>query len=321
VKKAATEKAEAVLKSSAIFASNTSTIPITGLAKNSARPKNFIGIHFFSPVDRMMLVEIILGKKTGDKALAVAIDYVRAIKKTPIVVNDTRGFYVNRCVLRYMSESYRMLIEGVPAPMIENAAKMAGMPVGPLALTDETAIDLAQKIMKQTIRDLGEKAVDPRQMELINTMVDAHGRHGRKNGKGFYDYPAKPAKKKLWPGLKDLYPQLAPEKIDVEELKQRFLVSIALEAARVMEEGIVTDPREADVGSILAFGFAPYTGGTLSYIDGMGAKNFVRLAKGLQKKFGAQFKAPKMLLDMADKGETFYERFDPYKKDEVRKAA
>ncbi|NGO52128.1 3-hydroxyacyl-CoA dehydrogenase NAD-binding domain-containing protein [Allomesorhizobium camelthorni] len=321
VKKAATEKAEAVLKSSAIFASNTSTIPITGLAKNSARPKNFIGIHFFSPVDKMMLVEIILGKKTGDKALAVAIDYVRAIKKTPIVVNDTRGFYVNRCVLRYMSESYRMLIEGVPAPMIENAAKMAGMPVGPLALTDETAIDLAQKIMKQTIRDLGEKAVDFRQMELINTMVDTHGRHGRKNGKGFYDYPAKPAKKKLWPGLKDLYPQLAPEKVDVDELKQRFLVTIALEAARVMEEGIVTDPREADVGSILAFGFAPYTGGALSYIDGMGAKKFVKLAKGLQKKFGAQFKAPKLLTDMAEKGETFYERFDPYKKDEVRKAA
>jgi 3-hydroxyacyl-CoA dehydrogenase/enoyl-CoA hydratase/3-hydroxybutyryl-CoA epimerase len=321
VKKAATEKAEAVLKSSAIFASNTSTIPITALAKNSARPKNFIGIHFFSPVDKMMLVEIILGKKTGDKALAVAIDYVRAIKKTPIVVNDTRGFYVNRCVLRYMSESYRMLIEGVPAPMIENAAKMAGMPVGPLALTDETAIDLAQKIMKQTIRDLGEKAVDPRQMELINTMVDTHGHHGRKNGKGFYDYPAKPAKKKLWPGLKDLYPQLAPEKVDVDELKQRFLVTIALEAARVMEEGIVTDPREADVGSILAFGFAPYTGGALSYIDGMGAKKFVKLAKGLQKKFGAQFKAPKLLLDMADKGETFYDRFDPNKKDEVRKAA
>ncbi|MBA3448911.1 MAG: enoyl-CoA hydratase/isomerase family protein [Pseudaminobacter sp.] len=320
VKKVAIEKAEAVLKSSAIFASNTSTIPITGLAKNSARPKNFIGIHFFSPVDRMMLVEIILGKKTGDKALAVAIDYVRAIKKTPIVVNDTRGFYVNRCVLRYMSESYKMLIEGVPAPMIENAARMAGMPVGPLALTDETAIDLAQKIMRQTIRDLGEKAVDPEQMKLIDTMVDANGRQGRKNGKGFYDYPAKPAKKKLWPGLKDLYPQLAPEKVDVEELKQRFLVTIALEAARVMEEGIVTDPREADVGSILAFGFAPFTGGALSYIDGMGAKKFVKLAKDLRKKFGPQFKAPKLLLDMADKGETFYERFDPYAKADVKKA-
>ncbi|MBZ9862825.1 3-hydroxyacyl-CoA dehydrogenase NAD-binding domain-containing protein [Mesorhizobium sp. CA12] len=321
VKKEATEKAEAVLKSSAIFASNTSTIPITALAKNSARPKNFIGIHFFSPVDKMMLVEIILGKKTGDKALAVAFDFVRAIKKTPIVVNDTRGFYVNRCVLRYMSEAYKMLIEGVPAPMIENAAKAAGMPVGPLALTDETAVDLAQKIMKQTIRDLGEKAVDPGQMALINTMVDTHGRFGRKNGKGFYDYPAKPAKKKLWPGLKDLYPQLKPEKINYEELKQRLLVTIALEAARVMEEGIVTDPREADVGSILAFGFAPFTGGALSYIDGIGAKRFVKIAKGLQKKYGAEFKAPKLLLDMAEKGETFYQRFDPYQKGEVREAA
>ncbi|TIO31599.1 3-hydroxyacyl-CoA dehydrogenase NAD-binding domain-containing protein [Mesorhizobium sp.] len=321
VKKDATEKAEAVLKPAAIFASNTSTIPITSLAKNSARPKNFIGIHFFSPVDKMMLVEIILGKKTGDKALATAIDFVRAIKKTPIVVNDTRGFYVNRCVLRYMSEAYKMLIEGVPAPMIENAAKAAGMPVGPLALTDETAIDLAQKIMKQTMRDLGEKAVDPKQMALINTLVDTHGRFGRKNGKGFYDYPAKPAKKKLWPGLRDIYPQLAPEKVDYEELKQRLLVTIALEAARVMEEGIVTDPREADVGSILAFGFAPFTGGALSYIDGIGAKKFVKIAKGLQKKYGAEFKAPKLLLDMADKGETFYQRFDPYAKGEVKKAA
>ncbi|MEI9420482.1 3-hydroxyacyl-CoA dehydrogenase NAD-binding domain-containing protein [Mesorhizobium sp. Cs1299R1N1] len=321
VKKNATEQAEAVLKSSAIFASNTSTIPITGLAKNSARPKNFIGIHFFSPVDKMMLVEIILGKKTGDKALATAIDFVRAIKKTPIVVNDTRGFYVNRCVLRYMSEAYKMLIEGVPAPMIENAAKAAGMPVGPLALTDETAIDLAQKIMKQTIRDLGDKAVDPRQMALINIMVDDHGRLGRKNGKGFYDYPAKPAKKKLWPGLKDLYPQLAAEKVDYEELQQRLLVTIALEAARVMEEGIVTDPREADVGSILAFGFAPYTGGALSYIDGIGTKQFVKIAKGLQKKYGAEFKAPKLLIDMAEKGETFYERFDPHAKGDVKQAA
>ncbi|WP_421914535.1 3-hydroxyacyl-CoA dehydrogenase NAD-binding domain-containing protein [Mesorhizobium sp.] len=321
VKKAATEQAEAVLKSSAIFASNTSTIPITGLAKNSVRPKNFIGIHFFSPVDKMMLVEIILGKKTGDKALATAIDFVRAIKKTPIVVNDTRGFYVNRCVLRYMSEAYKMLIEGVPAPMIENAAKAAGMPVGPLALTDETAIDLAQKIMKQTIRDLGDTAVDPRQMALINTMVDDHGRSGRKNGKGFYDYPAKPAKKKLWPGLRDLYPQLAAEKVDYEELQQRLLVTIALEAARVMEEGIVTDPREADVGSILAFGFAPYTGGALSYIDGIGAKEFVKIAKRLQKKYGAEFKAPRLLLDMAEKGETFYQRFDPYAKGDVKQAA
>jgi len=320
VKKAATEQAEAVLKASAVFASNTSTIPITALAKNSARPKNFIGIHFFSPVDKMMLVEIILGRKTGDKALATAIDYARAIRKTPVVVNDTRGFYVNRCVLRYMSEAYKMLIEGVPAPMIENAARAAGMPVGPLALTDETAVDLAQKIMHQTVRDLGEKAVDPEQMKLIDTLVDKFDRKGRKNGKGFYDYPAKPAKKSLWPGLKELYPQKKPEEVDFEELKQRLLAVIALEAARVMEEKIVTDPREADVGSILAFGFAPYTGGTLSYIDSIGAKPFVALARRLQKKYGAEFKPPKLLLDMAEKGETFYERFDPYRKMEKKAA-
>ena len=314
VKKGATQQTEAVIASDAIFASNTSTIPISSLAQNSSRPANFIGIHFFSPVDKMMLVEIILGEKTEDKAIATAIDYVRAIKKTPIVVNDTRGFYVNRCVLKYMAEAFQMLIEGVPAAMIENSARMAGMPVGPLALTDETAIDLAQKIMKQTIRDLGEGAVAADQFALVNTMVDTHGRHGRKNGKGFYDYPEKPAKKHLWAGLKDLYPQQDADKIDVEELKQRFLVTIALEASRVMEEGIVTDPREADVGSILAFGFAPYTGGALSYIDGMGVKQFVELANRLEGKYGAQFKAPALLIDMAAKGETFYDRFNPYPK-------
>jgi 3-hydroxyacyl-CoA dehydrogenase / enoyl-CoA hydratase / 3-hydroxybutyryl-CoA epimerase len=312
VKRGVTEKAEAVLGTGAIFASNTSTLPITGLATVSKRPDNFIGIHFFSPVDKMMLVEIIMGEKTGQKALAVALDYVRAIKKTPIVVNDTRGFYVNRCVLRYMAEAYNMLVEGVPPAMIENAARMAGMPVGPLALNDETAIDLSQKILKAALADLGPKAVDPRHIELIETMAAKHGRLGRKNGKGFYDYPAKPAKKHLWPELKTLYPQQDADKVDVKELKQRFLFTIALEAARVMEEGIVTDPREADVGSILAFGFAPYTGGTLSYIDGMGAKKFVARAKELAAKYGPHFMPGKLLEDMAAKGETFYSRFDPY---------
>ncbi|WP_306120010.1 MULTISPECIES: 3-hydroxyacyl-CoA dehydrogenase NAD-binding domain-containing protein [unclassified Roseitalea] len=309
IKKAVTEQAEANLKRTAVFASNTSTIPITDLAKNAARPKNFIGIHFFSPVDKMMLVEVIVGKKTSDKALAVALDYVRAIKKTPIVVNDTRGFYVNRCVLRYMSEAYNMLIEGVPPAMIENAAKMAGMPVGPLALNDETAIDLSQKILRQTLNDLGKKAVDPRHVALVDTMVDRHGRLGRKNGKGFYDYPQKPAQKHLWPELKTLYPQQDPDAIDFAELKERFLYVIALEAARVMGEGIVTDPREADVGSILAFGFAPYTGGTLSFIDGIGAEAFVARARQLQRRYGPQFKPPRVLTDMARTGETFYDRF------------
>ncbi|WP_274427206.1 3-hydroxyacyl-CoA dehydrogenase NAD-binding domain-containing protein [Chelativorans sp. YIM 93263] len=321
VKKEVIEKAEAVLKPSAIFASNTSTIPITNLAEFSKRPKNFIGVHFFSPVDKMKLVEVILGKDTSDKALAAAMDYARAIKKTPIIVNDTRGFFVNRCVLRYMQEAYSMLIEGVPPAMIENAAKMAGMPVGPLALTDETAIDLAQKIMKQTVRDLGDKAVDPRQVVLIDTMVDKFGRLGRKNGKGFYDYPAKPAKKRLWPGLKDLYPQRDPDGIDVQELKDRLLYAMALEAARLIQQGVVSDPREADVGSILSFGFAPYTGGVLSYIDGIGTARFVGHAKRLQRKFGKQFKPPKLLVEMAESGTTFYEQFPPTDASGARKAA
>uniref|UniRef100_UPI0025E494F7 FAD-dependent oxidoreductase n=1 Tax=uncultured Agrobacterium sp. TaxID=157277 RepID=UPI0025E494F7 len=314
VKKAVIEQVEAVLPEGAIFASNTSTLPITGLAKNSKRPVDFIGIHFFSPVEKMMLTEVILGKETGDKALAVALDYVAKIKKTPIVVNDTRGFFVNRCVLRYMAESYEMLIEGVPPAMIENAAKFAGMPVGPLALNDEVAIDLSYKILKATAADLGDKAVDPRHMELVKKLVEDEGRFGRKNAKGFYDYPAKPAKKSLWPGLKDLYAQKKPEDVDMDVLKQRFLVTVALEAARTVEEGIVTDPREADVGSILGFGFAPYTGGALSYIDGMGVANFVALAEKLEAGYGPRFAPTPLLKDMAAKGETFYGRFDPYAK-------
>ncbi|WP_454848115.1 FAD-dependent oxidoreductase [Rhizobium binxianense] len=314
VKKAVIEAVEAVLPEGAVFASNTSTLPITGLAKNSKRPADFIGIHFFSPVEKMMLTEVILGKETGDKALAVALDYVAAIKKTPIVVNDTRGFFVNRCVLRYMAESYDMLIEGVPPAMIENAAKMAGMPVGPLALNDEVALDLSLKILKATVADLGPDAVDPRHMALVSRLVEKEGRQGRKNSKGFYDYPPKPAKKSLWPDLKTFYPQKNPAEIDIETLKSRFLVTIALEAARTVEEGIVTDPREADVGSILGFGFAPYTGGALSYIDGMGVKAFVALAERLAADYGEHFRPTALLRDMAAKGETFYGRFDPYGK-------
>lgn len=311
-KKDVIEKVEAVIAEDAIFASNTSTLPITGLARNSKRPDRFIGIHFFSPVEKMMLTEVILGKETGDRALAAALDYVAAIRKTPIVVNDTRGFYVNRCVFRYIHEAYDMLIEGVPPAMIENAAKMAGMPVGPLSLNDEVAIDLSQKILKAAVADLGDKAVDLRHMALIDKMVDELDRRGRKNGKGFYEYPAKPARKYLWPGLKELYPQKDAGEIEVGVLKQRLLVTIALEAARTIEEGIVTDPREADVGSILGFGFAPYTGGTLSYIDGMGAKAFVELCEKLAADHGDHFRPTPLLKEMAEKGETFYGRFDPY---------
>ena len=320
VKRKVTEAVEAVISPTCIYASNTSTLPITGLAQASKRPESFIGVHFFSPVDKMLLVELIVGEKTGDPALALALDYVRRIKKTPIVVNDTRGFYANRCVLNYIREGHLMLTEGVPAAMIENVAKMAGMPVGPLSLNDEIAIDLAQKIMKATVKDLGEKAVDPALMTLVDDMVDKHGRLGRKNGKGFYDYPPKPAKKHLWPGLADMYEPVADvDALDVQELKDRMLVAQALEAARVFEEGVLTDVREADVGSILGFGFAPWSGGTLSYIDMMGTPAFLELCKKLQKKHGPRFKPNKLIIEMAAKDEKFYQRFNP--KGDAKKAA
>lgn len=308
-------KAQPLLRSDAIFASNTSTLPINSLAEEWKDQSKFIGIHFFSPVEKMMLVEIIVGKNTGDVALATALDYVRQIKKTPIVVNDSRGFFANRCVLRYIAEGYEMLLEGVPPAMIENAGKMAGMPVGPLSLNDEIAIDLALKILKATEADLGPQAISQDQKKLLVEMVEKQGRLGRKNGKGFYDYPEKgKGQKKLWPELKTLQPKhLDPDTLDVEEMKQRFLVVQAVEAARTVEDHVITDPREADVGSILGFGFAPFTGGTLSYIDFMGTQKFVELCQKFEKKFGSRFTPPNLLLDMAAKGETFYVRFAPKK--------
>jgi 3-hydroxyacyl-CoA dehydrogenase/enoyl-CoA hydratase/3-hydroxybutyryl-CoA epimerase len=316
VKAEAIAKAQAVLPN-AVFGSNTSTLPITSLAANAKDAGKFIGIHFFSPVEKMMLVEIIMGKQTGEVALATAIDFVRAIKKTPIVVNDARGFYTSRVVGTYIREGHLMLSEGVPPAMIENVGRMAGMPVGPLSLNDEVAVDLAWKILQATEADLGADAFDARQKKLLADMVEKHGRLGRKNGKGFYDYPEK-GQKKLWPGLLDLQPRkLDPDGIDVTELKQRFLVIQALETARCFEEGVLTDVREADVGSILGFGFAPFTGGTLSYIDMMGVQDFVALCRTLQGKHGSRFAPGKLLIDMAEKDENFYQRFPP----PARKAA
>ena len=313
VKKGVTEKTEAVIGEGVIFASNTSTIPITQLAKNSSRPEQFIGIHFFSPVEKMLLVEIIMGEKTGDKALATALDYVRAIRKTPIVVNDSRGFFANRCVLNYILEGHLMLDEGVPPAMIENAGRMAGMPVGPLSLNDEVALDLGWKILNATKKDLGAAAVSPVQERILEFMVVQQERFGRKNGKGFYEYEGKT--KRLWPGLEQLQPtKLDPDTLDIQELKDRLLATQALEAAKTVEDGVIVDPREADVGSILGFGFAPFTGGALSYIDGMGTKRFVALCEKLAAKHGERFRPNKLLVEMAAKGETFYGRMGALKK-------
>jgi 3-hydroxyacyl-CoA dehydrogenase/enoyl-CoA hydratase/3-hydroxybutyryl-CoA epimerase len=214
----------------------------------------------------------------------------------------------------YLREGHLMLAEGIPPAMIENAGRMAGMPVGPLSLNDEVAVDLAWKIVKATEADLGPNAIDQRQKALLEFMVEKRGRLGRKNGKGFYDYPEK-GRKRLWPGLAELQPEkLDPDTIDVDELKQRLLVMQALETARCFEEGVLTDVREADVGSILGFGFAPFSGGTLSYIDFMGIKRFVELCRRLEKKYGARFAPNKLLLDMAEHGDSFYRRFTPDKK-------
>ena len=310
IKADVTAKAEAMLGPKAVFGSNTSTLPITGLAKASKRPKNFIGIHFFSPVDKMGLVEIIMGKKTSQETLAKAVDYVLAIRKTPIVVNDSRGFYTSRCFGTYVQEGQEMLAEGIKPAIIENVGKMTGMPVAPLAMADEVALDLAYKVAQQTKKDLGDKWVETASQKIIATMVEDRQRFGRKNGKGFYDYHAD-GTKSLWPGLSEL----APVKIDEcppalrDELKKRLLYRQAIETARCFEEGVITDPRDADIGSILGWGFAPYTGGTVSLIDGMGVAKFVAECEALAKKYGPRFKPNKLLKEMAKNGETFYGRF------------
>ena len=317
IKEEVISRTQNVLGDEAIFGSNTSTLPITSLAAAFKDRTRFIGIHFFSPVERMMLVEIIMGKETGDAALAMALDFARTIRKTPIVVNDSRGFYASRVVGTYLREGHLMLTEGVPAALIENVARVAGMPVGPLSLTDEVAVDLAWKILKATEADLGAAAVDPKQKALLAEMVEKRSRFGRKNGKGFYDYPQN-APKRLWSGLADLQPnRLNVDDIDIAMLKRRLLGIQALESARCIEDRVVTDVREADVGSILGFGFAPFTGGTISYIDRMGVKNFVQMCNDLAKACGERFKPSKLLIDMANKGETFYGRFAPAKRKAV----
>jgi len=305
-----TKMAEEVLPKTAIFGSNTSTLPITGLAEASQRPENFIGIHFFSPVHKMMLVELIVGEKTSDYAISRALDFVTRIKKTPIVVSDTRGFYANRCVMRYIEQGMGLLSEGVKPALIENAARMAGMPVGPLSLQDEVAIDLGYKILKQTEEDLGADAIKGPTAPIIRSMIENHDRKGRKNSKGFYDYQPD-GSKRLWPGLSEFAPKsgLAEPQVSPAYIKDRLLVAMALEAARCMEEGIVQDPREADVGSILGWGFAPYTGGVLAYIDTMGAAVFVARADELAAETGSAYLVPELLRDMAKNGETFYGRF------------
>jgi len=323
VKAEATKKAEAALPKTAVFASNTSTLPITGLAEASSRPDQFIGLHFFSPVEKMPLVEIIVGKKTSQETLARALDFVQKIRKTPIVVNDSRGFFTSRVCGAFISEGHRMLKEGVPAAMIENCARYAGMPVGPLSLNDEVAIDLSWKIMDQTRRDAeaaGQKFEGAGTEDILELMVKKLERFGRKNGKGFYEYPAD-GKKRLWPELekyfpadpKLLYGEGEDKRVKEDEIKKRLLYVQAVDTARCLESNVLTNPQDGDVGSIMGLGFAPQTGGAISLIDQVGIKTFVAECDDFAKKYGPQFEVPRLLRDMAAKGESFYGKYQPAK--------
>ena len=304
IKADVTAKTEAVVPESCIFASNTSTLPITGLAEASERPEQFIGLHFFSPVDKMPLVEVILGKKTSDEALARGLDYVRQIRKTPIVVNDSRGFYTSRVFSTFTAEGIMMLAEGVQPALIENAAKQAGMPVGALAVTDEVTLELAYKIGKETAANLGRPyPADPSQ-EAVRKMVEDLDRKGKRYGKGFYDYPAD-AKKRLWPGLAEHFP-VTDEQPTAADLKERFLTIQALETARCLEEGVLTHAEDADIGSIFGWGFPPWTGGTLSYVDTVGIREFVARCDRLAEEHGERFAVSDWLRARAANGEDFY---------------
>ncbi len=304
IKADVTKKAEAQLAETAIFASNTSTLPITGLAEASARPANFIGLHFFSPVDKMPLVEIIRGKQTSDETLARAMDFVKKIRKTPIVVNDSRGFYTSRVFATYVNEGLTLLAEGVNPALIENAGKMAGMPVGPLALADEVSLELMHRVRQQTKKDLGDAYKADGSEPVLTLMVEKLGRLGKKAGKGFYDYPSD-GKKRLWAGLAEQFPQTA-EQPDVQDVIKRLVFIQSVETARCLEENVVVDVRDADVGSIMGWGFPPFRGGTVSNIDTVGVKPFVAECDKLAQKFGTRFTPPKLLRDMAEQGKRFY---------------
>jgi len=309
VKAEMTKKVEAIIPEDCIFASNTSTLPITGLAEASVRPEQFIGIHFFSPVEKMFLVEIIKGKETGDRAVAKALDYVRQIRKTPIVVNDARFFYCNRCIIPYVNEGARMITEGVTPALIDNAARQLGFPVGPIQLTDETSIDLGAKIARATKAAMGDAYPESPADDLIFWMEE-QGRLGRKANAGFFDYDDKGKRQGYWKGMQEKYP-LADEQPDLIEVQERLMFAQVLEAVRALEEGVLMDIREGDVGAILAWGFAPWSGGPLSWLDIIGTPYAAERCDQLSEKYGERFACPPLLREMAEKGQTFYGRFNP----------
>lgn len=309
IKAQVTKAAEAEIGADAVFGSNTSTLPITGLAEASVRPESFIGVHFFSPVEKMPLVELIRGKKTNDRATAIAMDYVAAIRKTPIVVNDSRGFFTSRVFGTYSREAFEMLREGIDPVVIEHVGKSTGMPMGPFEVADMVGIDTAHKISHATLKEVGADALKAKgdnieNLEIFDWIVEKEGRVGQKAGKGFYDYEGKKPTR-LWSGLFERFPK-GKKEADVAELRKRFLHIQAIETIRCLEENVITAPDDADVGSILGWGFSPWAGGVLSYVDMIGVPQFLADSESFAKKYGRRFEPPKLLRDMAAKGKKFY---------------
>jgi 3-hydroxyacyl-CoA dehydrogenase/enoyl-CoA hydratase/3-hydroxybutyryl-CoA epimerase len=304
IKAEVTAKIEAAIPEGCIVATNTSTLPIKGLARASQRPGQYLGIHFFSPVDKMALVEIIRGPETEDRAVAKAMDLVRALKKTPIVVNDARFFYANRCIIPYINEGLRMVAEGIPPALIENAARMIGMPLGPLQLVDETSLELGLKIAKATRAAMGESYPDGAVDEVLNAMA-AEGRLGRKVKAGFYAYDETGKRLDLWEGLGRIWP--ATQRPEVQEVQDRLLMIQALEAVRAREAGVLEDVREGDVGAILGWGFAPWSGGPFAWLDRIGPDKALAVAERLSG-LGPRFAPPALLRQMAAEDGRFYPR-------------
>lgn len=300
IKARVTQAAEAVIPEDAVVGSNTSTLPITGLAEGSTRPENYIGMHFFSPAEKMPLVEVIVGEQSTDACLAWTLDFVQAIGKTPIVVNDARGFYTSRVFGTYITEGLVMLQEGISPALIENAGKATGMPMPPLQLADEVGLALMVQVGKQTREDLGDAAPDNPSQPILEQIVSS-GRTGKRGGAGFYEYGEE---RRLWSGLRELYP-VAEQQPSVEDLKDRFLFTQCLEAARIMEQGVLRSAEDADVGAIMGWGFSPWTGGPLSYIDRWGAARFAQKARELAAAHGERFQPPALLDEMGLSGDRF----------------
>ncbi len=307
VKARVTQEAEASLAATAVFASNTSALPISELAEASVRPQNFIGMHFFSPAEKMPLVEIICGRQTSKEALALAFDLAQQLGKTPIVVNDAPGFFTTRVIGQTMTQGSLMLTEGVNPVLIDSAARDNGSPVGPLAVMDEISQETAYKNGQQLKADTlarGEQWEESPTSQLIDRMVNEFGRKGKRYGGGYYDYP-EGGQKTIWPGLKQHFAPDGWKDIPYQDIRDRLIFSQCLEAVRAMQEGVVTSAADGNIGSIMGIGFPPHTGGVFQCINAYGLKAFVERSRELAAKYGETFEPPQLLLERAEKGELF----------------